>query len=419
MEPQKPQKTRLPGQPLIVGPPVVYLTSLSGVPRSWRVPETHFLRGERVRLGRSPVADSESGRVNDWVIDVESVSRFHAVLERTAQGWTCRDDGSSGGTFVNDERLTGPRLLSPNDKVGFGPEAKFMCGGEDTAHVQLVAELPAPIARLDTAPTTNARAQIRVRALFVTLEKALRFLVGCELALLRTHAHQDATLRTELTRVLAGREFGVMEPARKLTMGTWRALAMKLASLLPTGPHAPQLVHAARGILKETQELAEAVQLRNVLAHADDPPDSELSAAMPELRALAERLIVALAPLAATRVVSVVESENLVRGYQYGIYVFVGDRPARLETWTTNAKLLPRWCYLIDPQAEPLLLAPMVGAITVGGDSADILVASRLALGPQDGLIELGSGSTKLELPIPWFDEIASLYESVSTSAKR
>lgn len=419
MEPNKPAKTRLvpsdiPDVPLVkgTGPRVAYLSVLSGGQRSWRAPECHFLVGDSVRMGRSPIADGE--RRNQIVVEADSVSRFHAVLDRTDQGWMCRDDRSAGGTFVNDERLVVPRLLQPNDVLRLGPHLRLLCGSEDTSHEQLANELPAPLARLDAAPKSSARAQVRVRALFVTLEKALRFLVGCELAWLRVQAALDPSLLTELARVLSAREYGISEPSRKLTMGTWRALAVKLASLLPSTPQAPHVVRAARGVLGETQVLAEAVQLRNVLAHSEEPPDSDLVAAMPDLRALAERLIVALAPLASTRLVSVVESENLVRGYQYSLYVFTGDRPARLEAWTTEAKLLPRWCYLIDGQAEPLLLSPMVAAI-VGGDSAEVLVAPRVTLGGEDAEVELGS---KLRLRVPWFDDAASLHEAVSSSVR-
>ncbi len=421
MEPQKPAKTRLAPSdgafdvPLQKGPGVTYLSMLSGFERSWRIPKCHFLRGDRARLGRSAVPDGD--RVNDIVLDADSISRFHAVLERTEHGWVCRDDQSAGGTFINDERLASPQVLKPGDVLRFGPQAQFLCGSDDTSHAQLASELPAPIARLDTAPTTSARAQVRLRPLFITLEKALRFLVGCELAWLRRQAHQDPKLRSELAKILAAREYGVNEPARKLTMGTWRTLATKLASLLPSTPQAPNVVRAARAVLGETQELAEAVELRNVLAHSEEPPDSELAAAMPDLRALAERLIVALSPLVSTRLVSVIDSENLVRGYHYGLYVFTGDRPARLESWTTEAKLLPRWCYLIDAQSEPLLLAPMVAAVTVGGDSAEVLVAPRVALGGEGVEVELSSANVKVRLAVPWFEEVALLHAAVGELA--
>ncbi len=49
------------------------------------------------------------------------VSRVHARLERSGEGWTVVDDGlSSNGTFVNGERLRGRRPLSDGDALQFG-----------------------------------------------------------------------------------------------------------------------------------------------------------------------------------------------------------------------------------------------------------------------------------------------------------
>lgn len=58
---------------------------------------TFHLAGEKVRIGRGP--DNEI-RLSD-----PSVSRHHALLERTASGWTIRDLESTNGTRVNGERV--------------------------------------------------------------------------------------------------------------------------------------------------------------------------------------------------------------------------------------------------------------------------------------------------------------------------
>ena len=111
MEPQKPGKTRL--APLEAthetAPPIGYLSLLGGAERSWLVPDSHFLLGQSVRLGRSAIPDGD--RANEILVLADSVSRFHASLARAEIGWVCRDEGSAGGTFVNDERVVSPRLL--------------------------------------------------------------------------------------------------------------------------------------------------------------------------------------------------------------------------------------------------------------------------------------------------------------------
>jgi putative serine protease PepD len=66
----------------------------------------------RMRLGRGshtdiPVADS-------------AASREHAEIEVTADGVVLKDLGSSNGTFVNEVKLTGPRLLHDGDAIRIG-----------------------------------------------------------------------------------------------------------------------------------------------------------------------------------------------------------------------------------------------------------------------------------------------------------
>jgi hypothetical protein len=49
-----------------------------------------------------------------------SVSRTHARLTRTGDAVMLEDAGSTNGTFVNGQRLSGPRALVPGDSVQFG-----------------------------------------------------------------------------------------------------------------------------------------------------------------------------------------------------------------------------------------------------------------------------------------------------------
>jgi pSer/pThr/pTyr-binding forkhead associated (FHA) protein/ABC-type multidrug transport system ATPase subunit len=57
---------------------------------------------------------------NDIVLHAPQVSRVHARLRRAPEGWWLEDLGSANGTFVNSARLSAPRLISPQDLVGFG-----------------------------------------------------------------------------------------------------------------------------------------------------------------------------------------------------------------------------------------------------------------------------------------------------------
>ena len=57
---------------------------------------------------------------NDIVIHDTNVSRQHARLLRGANGYSIEDTQSSNGTFVNDDRVFGPRPLRTGDVIRIG-----------------------------------------------------------------------------------------------------------------------------------------------------------------------------------------------------------------------------------------------------------------------------------------------------------
>ncbi len=65
-----------------------------------------------LRIGRS------SG--NDLVLQDLNVSRVHAEIVRRPEGCYVLDAGGKNGTYVNDQRITGPTLLRPGDRVRVG-----------------------------------------------------------------------------------------------------------------------------------------------------------------------------------------------------------------------------------------------------------------------------------------------------------
>ncbi len=65
--------------------------------------------------------DATVGREGcDIVLADPEVSRRHAALRITGDGASVEDFGSTNGTFVNDERVSGTRPLSDGDVVRFG-----------------------------------------------------------------------------------------------------------------------------------------------------------------------------------------------------------------------------------------------------------------------------------------------------------
>lgn len=97
---------------------------------------------DEVTVGRRPA--------NDVVLSDPRVSRVHAVVRQVADTLVVTDLGSSAGTFVNGERVTGPTAVHHGDALAFGP---VTCRFEDPAQAS-VAEDPTMV--LDTTLGTDA-----------------------------------------------------------------------------------------------------------------------------------------------------------------------------------------------------------------------------------------------------------------------
>jgi sigma-B regulation protein RsbU (phosphoserine phosphatase) len=65
-----------------------------------------------LRIGRLPESEI--------CIDEPVASRRHAEISRTNDTYSIEDSGSRNGTFVNGEKLSRPRELSPGDTIGIG-----------------------------------------------------------------------------------------------------------------------------------------------------------------------------------------------------------------------------------------------------------------------------------------------------------
>jgi hypothetical protein len=74
--------------------------------------KTFELLKSEISLGREST--------NDIVINDAEVSRRHARLLLQPGGYMIEDLGSTNGTFVNGQRLSGPQTLQPGDRVILG-----------------------------------------------------------------------------------------------------------------------------------------------------------------------------------------------------------------------------------------------------------------------------------------------------------
>lgn len=107
------------------------------------------LEGDELVIGRA--AD------NPVSIPDTSVSRKHALVRKTGDGWAISDLGSGNGTLLNGEAITDETPLSEGDVVTLGDtELRFSAGGAGAAAAEEEApEAPAPGAR--RPPVRTAR----------------------------------------------------------------------------------------------------------------------------------------------------------------------------------------------------------------------------------------------------------------------
>lgn len=73
-----------------------------------------------ITIGRAPSSS--------LVLEDEYASSAHAQISPTPQGWVLEDLGSRNGTFVNDERLNEPVVLTPGVTVRIGQTTVELVG---------------------------------------------------------------------------------------------------------------------------------------------------------------------------------------------------------------------------------------------------------------------------------------------------
>jgi predicted component of type VI protein secretion system len=104
-------------------------------------------------------AEISIGRESTNIIainDVE-VSRRHASMKLQGSSYSIQDLGSTNGTFVNGQRVTGPQVLNPGDSVSFGegiilsyesafdPNATMLSSAKPPKPAAAPAPAPAPM----------------------------------------------------------------------------------------------------------------------------------------------------------------------------------------------------------------------------------------------------------------------------------
>jgi predicted component of type VI protein secretion system len=114
------------------------------VMRSGPTPGVTFpLESDQLTIGRDAV--------NGIAINDAEVSRKHARLSFQGGKYVVEDLGSTNGTFVNGQRLSGPVVLKPGDVVSLGEQIVLMY---DSVNMDPGATMASPrkAARVEAAP---------------------------------------------------------------------------------------------------------------------------------------------------------------------------------------------------------------------------------------------------------------------------
>lgn len=89
--------------------------------------------GKRFVLDRNPMRAGR-GPDNQIVLEGDSISRRHAHFERRGGTWYARDNGSTNGTYINEEQIAGEHKLNNGDRIKIGPTIlKFLSGADAEA----------------------------------------------------------------------------------------------------------------------------------------------------------------------------------------------------------------------------------------------------------------------------------------------
>ena len=97
--------------------------------------------GRQFDIGAAPVT---IGRQDQCEVQVAGtwVSRRHARLAWAGTGYIVEDLGSTNGTFVNGQRVSGPRALQSGDRLQLGEQVEFAFEARMLAPVRAEAALP-------------------------------------------------------------------------------------------------------------------------------------------------------------------------------------------------------------------------------------------------------------------------------------
>ncbi len=92
-------------------------------------PTKFTLEADICTIGRSSICDI--------VVDIDTISRLHAKIERDLVRYILYDTNSANGTYVNGQQLGEPHILQDQDLIGFSGAEPLLCFEDADPTIQL------------------------------------------------------------------------------------------------------------------------------------------------------------------------------------------------------------------------------------------------------------------------------------------
>ncbi len=273
-----------------------------------------------------------------------------------------------------------------------------------------ISRLPYPLAIPHVLFPSRSTSFMRARAVADGIEVTLKFVAAVVLSHLRAHASEEG--RQRLVEALRP-----LDLSRPLTMGAWNQVVQGLTRLVPSGEHGAASAIASvwtrsRGSYSAlARRVARAVDVRNRLAHATVMSEDAFGEEERSLTELFGELAIKLQPLGSYRLTSAqglraVDADE--DGRQLITYECLSHRgpvePFQPVVETSPTPLALGWCHLVEPDAPPRCLAPVVWAGDCEACSrAEVFLADGLCLGPKGTQIKVRGVTTNhvAEAPLP------------------
>jgi DNA-binding CsgD family transcriptional regulator len=118
-----------------------------------------------------------------------TVSRVHALLTSTPDGWQVADAGSRNGTFVNGRKLLVPQLLSLGDRILIG-NFVLVLQADDAALIETVGVDDASAARVQVETGLSPR-ELEVLRLVSAGDSDQQIAATLFISVKTVHSHLD------------------------------------------------------------------------------------------------------------------------------------------------------------------------------------------------------------------------------------